>query len=106
MKITFSGIKADIGSIGGHICPNKKLLERIADYVGDQRSGLIIDQYVGSTGDDVAILSSHQQGVLNKKMHKLAWKAFVAGTEIATEQDLYGAGQDLFFLIRNRFLAG
>lgn len=27
MKMTLSVIKADIGSIGGHICPSLKLLE-------------------------------------------------------------------------------
>jgi fructose 1,6-bisphosphate aldolase/phosphatase len=29
------------------------------------------------------------------KIHKLAWDAFLAGTKIAKEQGLYGAGQDL-----------
>lgn len=28
-------------------------------------------------------------------MHKLAWDAFVAGTEVAKAEGLYGAGQDL-----------
>ena len=47
------------------------------------------------TGDDIAILFSHDHGVGNEEIHKLAWDAFVAGTEMAKEQGLYGAGQDL-----------
>ncbi|MBI4446187.1 MAG: fructose 1,6-bisphosphatase [Acidobacteria bacterium] len=95
MKITVTVIKADIGSIGGHICPSRRLLARVAEYVADQSSGLIIDSHVGCTGDDIAILFSHQQGISSEKVHKLAWDAFVAGTETAKEQGLYGAGQDL-----------
>ncbi len=95
MKITLSVIKADIGSIGGHIKPSKKLIDRVSDYIREEGSGLLIDEYVGSTGDDIAILCSHQKGILNEEVHKLAWDAFVAGTEIAKEQGLYGAGQDL-----------
>ena len=38
---------------------------------------------------------SHQQGVDNPKIHELAWDAFMAGTAVAKEQGLYGAGQDL-----------
>jgi fructose 1,6-bisphosphate aldolase/phosphatase len=59
------------------------------------KGGVVNDLYVGHTGDDIAILFSHQQGVGSHKIHKLAWDAFVAGTEIAKEQGLYGAGQDL-----------
>jgi fructose 1,6-bisphosphate aldolase/phosphatase len=29
MKITLSVIKADIGSIGGHLCPSQRLLETV-----------------------------------------------------------------------------
>lgn len=29
MKLTLSVIKADIGSIGGHICPSQKLLQAV-----------------------------------------------------------------------------
>jgi fructose 1,6-bisphosphate aldolase/phosphatase len=40
-------------------------------------------------------LLTHQKGVLNEKIHKLCWDAFLAGTKVAKEQGLYGAGQDL-----------
>jgi fructose 1,6-bisphosphate aldolase/phosphatase len=95
MKTTLSVIKADIGSIGGHIKPSEKIIKKVKDFVEDQGSGFIIDSYIGYTGDDIAILCSHTRGVLNEKVHKLAWDAFIAGTEIAKEQGLYGAGQDL-----------
>lgn len=95
MKITISVIKADVGSIGGHITPGKKLKARIAEWISKHGAGLVIDSYISSTGDDVAILMTHTRGKLDEKIHKLAWDAFVAGTEVAREQGLYGAGQDL-----------
>ncbi len=94
-KITLSIIKADIGSIGGHIKPSQKLLETVENFVKEKGRGLIIDYYVGHTGDDIAILTTHKKGVLNEKIHKLCWDAFLAGTKVAKAQGLYGAGQDL-----------
>ena len=95
MKITISVIKADIGSIGGHIKPSNKLLKTVEDYVKEKGRGLLIESNISFTGDDIAILCTHQQGVLNEKVHKLAWDAFKTGTEVAKAQGLYGAGQDL-----------
>jgi fructose 1,6-bisphosphate aldolase/phosphatase len=57
--------------------------------------GSLHDFYISHTGDDVAILMTHPHGVASERIHKLAWDAFVAGTEVAKEQGLYGAGQDL-----------
>ena len=94
-KITLSIIKADIGSIGGHIKPSQLLLEAVESYIKGKSRGLIIDFYIGHTGDDIAILSTHKKGVLNEKIHKLCWDAFIAGTKVAKKQGLYGAGQDL-----------
>jgi len=95
MKITLSIIKADIGSIGGHIKPSQKLLEAVEDYIKEKGRGLIIDSYIGHTGDDIAILTTHKKGVANPKIHKLCFDAFMAGTRVAKAQGLYGAGQDL-----------
>jgi fructose 1,6-bisphosphate aldolase/phosphatase len=95
MKITLSVIKADIGSIGGHIRPSDKLKQTVANYIRENGKGLILDSYISSTGDDIAILMSHQRGVDDPGIHELAWKSFMAGTEVAREQGLYGAGQDL-----------
>jgi len=95
LKITLSIIKADVGSVGGHIRPSQRLLNRVQEYVSDEGKGLFIDSFIGSTGDDIAVLFSHAHGVLNESIHKLAWDAFMEGTKIAKEQGLYGAGQDL-----------
>jgi len=100
MKTTLSVIKADVGSVGGHIKPSQRLINRIGEYVHDNMSGLVNDYYISHTGDDIAILFSHQQGVGDEDIHKLAWDAFLAGTQIAKEQGLYGAGQDL---LKNSF---
>ena len=95
MKITLSVIKADIGSIGGHIAPSRKVLDTVRTHVQNDGKGLFIDSYISYTGDDIAILMTHAHGPLNEAIHKLAWDAFLVGTEAAKEQGLYGAGQDL-----------
>jgi fructose 1,6-bisphosphate aldolase/phosphatase len=95
MRTTLSIIKADIGSIGGHIRPSRQLVERVRQFVDNKSKGLVNDFYVSYTGDDIALLFSHQKGAGSEEIHKLAWDAFVAGTETAKEQGLYGAGQDL-----------
>ncbi|WP_140634056.1 fructose-1,6-bisphosphate aldolase/phosphatase [Methylibium rhizosphaerae] len=95
MKMTLSVIKADIGSIGGHIAPSHALLESVRARVKQQGEGLLVDHRVTHTGDDIAILMTHRCGAGDARIHKLAWDAFVAGTAVAREQGLYGAGQDL-----------
>ena len=94
MKITISVIKADVGGIGGHTLPSDGLLNAIKNTVkgaGD----LLIDHYIGYCGDDTHIVMAHTHGVNNKDIHQLAWDAFMAGTKIAKQEGLYGAGQDL-----------
>ncbi|MBN2454326.1 fructose 1,6-bisphosphatase, partial [Candidatus Woesearchaeota archaeon] len=93
MKTTISVIKADIGSIGGHVCPSKEIMAEVKGFV--KRTGWIIDSRVFSIGDDICILMTHNKGIDSAEVHKLAWDAFTAGTAIAKEQGLYGAGQDL-----------
>lgn len=95
MKITVSAIKADIGGIGGHTRPSDELIQSVKDYVIENGKGILIDKYIGYTGDDIHIIMSHTLGIDNKEIHKLAWNAFTDGTKIAKEQGLYGAGQDL-----------
>lgn len=95
MQITLSVIKADIGSIGGHIAPSARLLEAVAEHVAARGRNLLIDHRVSHTGDDIAILMTHTRGMKDTAVHRLAWDAFVAGTTTARQQGLYGAGQDL-----------
>jgi len=94
MKITVSVIKADVGGIGGHTKPSDGLIEAIRNTVKNS-ADLLIDYYIGYCGDDTHIVMSHTHGVDNEKIHKMAWDAFMAGTEVAKEEGLYGAGQDL-----------
>jgi fructose 1,6-bisphosphate aldolase/phosphatase len=95
MKLTLSIIKADIGSIGGHIAPSRRLLDAVRAHIREHGAGLLIDSYIGHTGDDIAILMTHTRGVTDEQVHRLAWEAFTSGTRVAKEQGLYGAGQDL-----------
>lgn len=95
MKTTLSVIKADIGSIGGHIAPSKALLETVRHVVNEQSDRLLSDYYLSFTGDDIAILMVHNHGVGNEAIHKLAWDAFICGTDTAKAQGLYAAGQDI-----------
>ena len=89
MRITLSIIKADMGSIGGHIKPSRQLLERAREFVDKNGKGLIDDFYVSHTGEDIALLFSHQKGTGNEDVHKMAWDAFLEGTEVAKERGLY-----------------
>ena len=95
MKTTITAIKADIGSIGGHIKPSQRVLDSVIGYVEQHQQGLLIDYKISFTGDDIAILCTHNKGVGNPDIHGLAWEAFKTGTEVAKDQGLYGAGQDL-----------
>jgi len=95
MKVTLSILKADVGSVGGHICPSAEFMESVRKTVKEDGKGIIIDSFVSHNGDDVAILATHQQGINSEKIHKIAWDAFLAGTKTAKAQGLYGAGQDL-----------
>ncbi len=94
MKITVSVIKADVGGVGGHTKPSDGLLGAIRDTVRNS-ADLLIDHYIGYCGDDTHIVMSHTHGVDSQKIHKLAWDAFMAGTKVAKDEGLYGAGQDL-----------
>ena len=95
MKLTLSVIKADIGSVGGHVAPSERLFQTVADHIRTAGRNLILDSYLSHTGDDIAILMTHTRGEGDEAIHKLAWDAFLAGTEAAKAQGLYGAGQDL-----------
>ncbi|MEM2062932.1 MAG: fructose 1,6-bisphosphatase [Candidatus Nitrosocaldus sp.] len=95
MKVTLTAIKADIGGVGGHTRPSNALLKRVEEFVMAEKGKLLIDCYVGFSGDDIHILMSHTHGVGYTRVHQLAWDAFIEGTKVAKAQGLYGAGQDL-----------
>jgi len=95
MRITVSAIKADIGAIGGHTRPSDELLDVVKNFIEKKGTDLILDHYIGYSGDDIHIIMTHKFGTDNEKIHKLAWDAFSEGTKTAKNQGLYGAGQDL-----------
>ncbi|KJR97319.1 MAG: dihydroorotate dehydrogenase [Desulfobulbaceae bacterium BRH_c16a] len=97
MKITITAIKADVGSIGGHTRPSSRMLQVVGTVIEERgiSSGLLIDRYIGYTGDDIHILMTHTHGVGNEIIHKLAFDAFMQATETAKAEGMYGAGQDL-----------
>lgn len=95
MKITLSVIKADVGSVGGHNVPSKRMIEVITDHIKNAGQRLLLDYKIFHVGDDNVILMSHTRGVDDSDIHKLAWNAFMAATKIAKKQGLYGAGQDI-----------
>src|SRR5258705_370767 len=75
MKITLSIIKADVGSIGGHIKPSETMIRRVKEFVASEGQGILIDSFICHTGDDISILSTHTGGVDNSRVHKLCWDA-------------------------------
>ena len=95
MKTALTVIKADIGSIGGHLAPSEALFGAVCMHVRGKGEGLLLDHWIGYTGDDIAILMTHNHGVNDARIHRLAWDSFVEGARVAKSQGLYGAGQDL-----------
>ncbi|MGD2207382.1 MAG: fructose 1,6-bisphosphatase, partial [Anaerolineae bacterium] len=95
-KITLSVIKADVGGFVGHSSIHEELIEEAEDRLeAAQRRDLIIDFHVTACGDDLELIMTHDKGVDNGDVHRLAWDIFEACTEVAKRIKLYGAGQDL-----------
>ncbi|MDE2940088.1 MAG: fructose 1,6-bisphosphatase [Chloroflexota bacterium] len=96
MKLTISVLKADVGSIGGHTKPSQRMMDAVEQAVADAiSSGLLIDGYVGHTGDDICMTTTHTRGPNDDDVHQFAWTTFLKATDIARQYGLYGAGQDL-----------
>lgn len=94
--LTLSAIKADIGSVGGHTRPSTEMLEVVRGRLAQAaEEGTILDFDVTHTGDDICLLMVHPHGNDNPQIHDMAWDIFETATEVAKEQGLYGAGQDL-----------
>ena len=95
-KTTLSLIKADVGSVAGHIIVPKPLFDIANKKLKEAKeSGLINSFYVFNAGDDLELLMTHYKGEDSEEIHKLAWDTFKAGADKAKSLKLYGAGQDL-----------
>ena len=96
MKITLSVIKADIGGYVGHSESHPDVIAKACEYLDNaKKEGLLIDCQATKCGDDLQLVMTHQKGTSSFEIHKLAWDTFIAGTEVAKELKLHGAGQDL-----------
>ncbi len=96
MSITLSVIKADVGGYVGHSESHPDVIARAAKCIAKAKEdGLVVDYHVTKCGDDLQLIMTHQQGVDNEKIHKLAWDTFVDCTAVAKTLKLHGAGQDL-----------
>ncbi|OWP56230.1 MAG: fructose 1,6-bisphosphatase [Thermoplasmatales archaeon B_DKE] len=95
MKTTISHIKADIGSLPGHSSVYGPVVEAVENYVKDHSKGILSDYRISHVGDDIQITMIHTLGIDNSQVHGIAWEAFKAGTAVAKQVGLYGAGQDL-----------
>ncbi len=60
MKLTVTVIKADVGSIGGHLRPSQRLVKTIVEHVNLNRKGLLKDLYVSHTGDEFVVRTRQQ----------------------------------------------
>lgn len=96
VKTTLSVIKADIGSLAGHVIVPDFLLEiaRKSMKAGVE-DGIINDYYVTHAGDDLELIMTHDKGEDNEEVHELAWNTFMKGSEEARKRKIYAAGQDM-----------
>ncbi len=95
-KITVSVIKADIGGWVGHSASHPALIENANGQLAMAKTrGVLVDYHVTACGDDLQLIMTHRYGVNCEEIHRLAWETFEAGTRVAKDLHLYGAGQDL-----------
>jgi len=96
-KTTVSVIKADVGSVSGHMTVHPKQLEVARQFMEDARQkGTISDYHVTHAGDDIELIMTHAMGENHSAIHELAWKCFKQITaEVSRPLKLYAAGQDM-----------
>jgi fructose 1,6-bisphosphate aldolase/phosphatase len=93
---TLSVIKADVGGYVGHVAVHPDLIAEAERRLSDAHdAGLLSDYRVLRVGDDLELIMTHDQGVGDTGIHRLAWDTFRAAADIARRLGLHGAGQDL-----------
>ncbi len=96
VETTISVIKADIGSLAGHVVVPDFLFELArTELKKGVEQNIIKDFHVTNAGDDLELIMTHDKGENNEEVHKLAWDTFMKGTELAREKKIYAAGQDM-----------
>ncbi|MFZ7127478.1 MAG: fructose 1,6-bisphosphatase [Desulfobacterales bacterium] len=96
MKTTLTAIRADIGSIGGHLAPGARSMAAMDAYISQRKGDFVVDYWIGYTGDDITVLCTHRSGPDFDEVRRLVWNAFTHAAGVAEEDGLYGAGQDVF----------
>ena len=95
-KITLSVIKANVGGFVGHTDMHEDVLEKARECLAKAASKeLLIDSWTTRCGDDLALMMTHEKGVDNKEIHRVAWETFTACAEVAEKLHLYQPAQDL-----------
>ena len=96
MKVTLSVIKADVGGFVGHSRVHEELKKKAGEVLERyKQEGVIFDYRIMSCGDDLELIMTHDKFIENEEVHRIAWEAFLAATDVAKAKKLYGAGQDL-----------
>ncbi len=96
VETTISVIKADIGSLAGHVIVPDFLFELARKELKAAVDKKIInDFHVANAGDDLELIMTHNKGENNEEVHRLAFETFMKGTELAREKKIYAAGQDI-----------
>jgi fructose 1,6-bisphosphate aldolase/phosphatase len=96
VKTTVSVIKADIGSIAGHVVVHPDTIAAATRVLAEAKAkGILVDFYVTNAGDDLELIMTHRKGVDSPEIHEVAWNAFREAARVAKELGLYAAGQDL-----------
>jgi fructose 1,6-bisphosphate aldolase/phosphatase len=96
VESTISVIKADIGSLAGHVIVPEFLKELARKHLKEGVEKKIIkDYHVTNAGDDLELIMTHTRGENDSEVHRLAWDTFVDGARLAREKKIYAAGQDI-----------
>ena len=96
VETTISVIKADIGSLAGHVVVPDFIFEIARKSLKEAVAKKIInDFHVTNAGDDLELIMTHHKGENNEEVHQLAWDTFMKGTKKAREMKIYAAGQDI-----------
>jgi len=96
VETTISVIKADIGSLAGHVIVPDFLMELARKEMKEAVEKKIINDFcVSNAGDDLELIMTHNKGEGCEEVHKLAWDTFIKGTKLGREKKIYAAGQDI-----------
>lgn len=98
MKTTISVIRAGLGSFPGRSRTHPRLLEEAARCLKKREGDLLIDSFVTHCGDEIELVMTHERGVNNEVVHRLAHDVLAACAQSAVRLKLHLAARDLVLL--------